>query len=154
MTLNRHFREFFALLEKHGVEYLVVGGHAVGFHGFPRYTGDLDIFIAISPANAAKIVQVFQEFGFRALDVTEKDFLEEGIIIEIGREPTKIQVLTGIDGVSFEQCYGNRIVGKLDGLDVPFISFPDLITNKSATERAKDKIDVEELKRIRGDQKR
>jgi len=149
--LNKHFREFIELLEKHGVSYLVVGGYAVGYHGFPRYTGDLDIFIGISEENSHKIMEVFSEFGFSDLGLSEKDFLEEEIVVEIGREPLKIQVLTGIDGVTFGECLESKVLfdaGK--GLKVPFIGFDDLLRNKQASPRAKDKIDFEELKRIRG----
>lgn len=102
--LNKHFREFIGLLEKRRVKYLVVGGYAVRLHGFPRYTGDLDVFIAVSPENAAKMLTVFAEFGFGDLGLGTADFLEAETVVEIGREPMEIQVLTGIDGVTFEQC--------------------------------------------------
>jgi hypothetical protein len=150
MILNRHFREFIGLLEKHKVEYLIVGGYAVGLHGFPRYTGDLDVFVAISPANAGGLLKAFADFGFSDLGLQEADFLEKDMIVEIGREPAKIQVLTGIDGVGFDACYRRRISFEDDGLSIPFISFDDLIANKAASPRPKDKIDVEELRRIRG----
>jgi hypothetical protein len=150
--LNRHFQEFLELLESRGVEYLVVGGYAVGLHGFPRYTGDLDIFIAISEDNARKLIEVFEAFGFSNLGLNAKDFLEEEIVVEIGREPLKIQILTGIDGVRFEDCYEGRTYLELEERKVPFIGFHDLLKNKAASGRAKDKIDLEELKRIRGEQ--
>jgi predicted nucleotidyltransferase len=149
MVLNKHFREFIELLEKNGVSFLVVGGYAVGFHGFPRYTGDLDVFVAISEANAEKLVQVFADFGFSDIGLQAKDFLDPEIIVEIGREPIKIQVLTGIDGVAFESCYRRKVEFKDGDLVIPFISLDDLIANKAATPRAKDKIDLEELKRLR-----
>ena len=149
--LNKHFREFIGLLEKHGVRYLVVGGYAVGYHGFPRYTGDLDIFIGISEENSKRIMEVFSEFGFSDLGISEEDFLEEEIVVEIGREPLKIQVLTGIDGVTFGECLERKVFFDAgDGLKVPFIGFEDLLRNKKASPRAKDQIDLEELKRIRG----
>lgn len=149
--LNRHFREFIELLENHGVRYLVVGGYAVGFHGFPRYTGDLDIFIAISEENSGKIMEVFSEFGFPDLGVSESDFMEEEIVVEIGREPLKIQVLTGIDGVTFDECDGGKVIFNSDnGLKIPFIGLEQLLKNKNASPRAKDKIDFEELRRIKG----
>jgi hypothetical protein len=149
--LNKHFREFIELLEKHEVRYLVVGGYAVGYHGFPRYTGDLDIFIGISDENSEKTIEVFSEFGFSNLGISSKDFMEEEIVVEIGREPLKIQVLTGIDGVTFDECYDGKVLfdaGK--GLMIPFIDFENLLKNKEASPRAKDKIDFEELKRIKG----
>ena len=149
MTLNKHFREFIELLEKNGVRFLVVGGYAVGFHGFPRYTGDLDIFVAVSQENARRLVKVFAEFGFADIGLKASDFLDPEIIVEIGREPIKIQVLTGIDGVAFENCFSHRTEFDDSGLKVPFISLEDLIANKAASPRAKDKIDLEELKRLR-----
>jgi hypothetical protein len=150
--LNRHFQEFIELLESHGVRFLVVGGYAVGLHGFPRYTGDLDVFIAISEENAGKLISVFSEFGFPDLGLTQTDFMEKEVVVEIGREPLKIQVLTGIDGVTFEECYGNRTYFESEKSKVPFIGFDELLKNKAASPRAKDRIDFEELKRIRDEQ--
>lgn len=147
--LNRHFQEFIELLEKHDVEYLVVGGYAVGFHGFPRYTGDLDVFIAIGEQNSDRILKVFEDFGFAELGLKPEDFLEEEIVVEIGREPLKIQVLTGIDGVTFEECYDDREFLNLDKIKVPIIGYESLMKNKAASPRAKDKIDLEELRRIK-----
>ena len=146
--LNRHFQEFIELLDCHGVKFLIVGGYAVGIHGFQRYTGDLDIFIAISEDNAQKIIKVFDEFGFSDLGLSSKDFLDEAIVVEIGREPLKIQILTGIDGVTFDRCFAGKIVVELEGTKVPFIGFKELLMNKSASPRSKDKIDLEELRRI------
>ena len=147
--LNKHFQEFIELLDQHQVRYLLVGGYAVGFHGFPRYTGDLDIFIAISERNSERILKAFRDFGFPDLGLTKEDFLEEEIVVEIGREPMKIQVLTGIDGVTFEECYEGKADLDISGVKVPFIGFDELLRNKEASSRSKDKIDLEELKRIR-----
>lgn len=148
---NRHFLEFLGLLEKHRVDYLVVGGYAVGVHGFPRYTGDLDVFVATDPANAERLVAVFSEFGFSSLDLTSGDFLQPEIVVEIGREPMKIQVLTGIDGVTFEGARRDRLLLRVGNLDVPFIGLESLLANKAASPRAKDKIDLDELTRIRAE---
>ncbi|MEY3000534.1 MAG: hypothetical protein RL648_748 [Verrucomicrobiota bacterium] len=147
--LNPHFQAFIALLEKNKVRYLIVGGYAVGLHGFPRYTGDIDVFIAISEENARLVLKTFSEFGFGDLGLKESDFMEDEIVVEIGREPLKIQILTGIDGVTFEECWSDRISVQLSGLEVPFIGIDSLIRNKAATPRAKDKIDLQELRRIR-----
>ncbi len=149
MILNRHFREFIELLEKHRVEYLEVGGYAVGFHGFPRYTGDLDVFVAVSSRNATGLVKAFSDFGFAEMGPAESDFLDRDMIIEIGREPNKIQVLTGIDGVGFDACYPRRVLYREGSLSIPFIALDDLIANKAASSRGKDKIDLEELQKIR-----
>ena len=147
--LNRHFLDFLRSLENHKVEYVVVGGYAVGIHGFPRFTGDLDVFVAISRDNADRLVAVFQEFGFASLHLKAADFLEKDTIVEIGREPIKIQVLTGIDGVTFEQCRKDRIYFSDSGMKIPFIGLDSLLANKAASPRNKDKIDLDELTRIR-----
>ena len=130
---------------------LVIGGYAVGFHGFPRYTGDLDVFIAISEQNSDRILKVFEEFGFADLGLKPEDFLEEEIVVEIGREPLKIQVLTGIDGVTFEECYIDRDFLDLDTMKIPIIGYEALLRNKAASPRAKDKIDLEELRRVKNE---
>jgi predicted nucleotidyltransferase len=147
--LNRHFREFLKLLIDNGIRFVVVGGYAVGIHGFPRYTGDMDVFVAVDADNAARLKRVFELFGFDDLGLAEDDFRQADSVIEIGREPTKIQVLTGIDGVDFADAYANRIEVDLDGLQVPFLGFEDLLRNKKASARSKDLIDVDELERIR-----
>lgn len=118
----------------------------MGVHGFPRYTGDID-FVAVHPANAARLVQVFKRFGFGELGLQEADFLEEDFVIEIGREPRKIQVLTGIDGVSFDECFRNRLTVSHQGLLLPFIGKEELIRNKTASGRPKDRIDLGELQK-------
>jgi len=103
-NLNPDFLDFITLLEKKSVEYLIVGGYAVGFHGFPRYTGNIDFFVALSETNAQLLMEVFQEFGFGETGIEKQDFLKTSFIIEIGREPRQIQILTGIDGVTFDEC--------------------------------------------------
>ena len=108
--LNQDFLEFIELLEEEKVEYLVIGGYAVGLHGFPRYTGDIDFFVAISEDNAERILRVFEKFGFGEIGITQADFLKVDHVVEIGREPRKIQVLTGIDGVHFHH-FAPGIVG-------------------------------------------
>jgi hypothetical protein len=147
--LNKHFLDFLRLLESHKVEFVVVGGYAVGVHGFPRYTGDLDVFVAISRQNADRLVGVFKEFGFASLSLKPEDFLEADMVVEIGREPIKIQILTGIDGISFERCRNDRILVNVSGTPIPFIGLDSLLANKAASPRNKDRIDLEELTRIR-----
>lgn len=147
--LPKPFKEFIELLEKHGVEFLVVGGYAVAAHGYPRYTGDLDLFVAIGPDQAKGIVATFREFGFTDLAISESDFLEDDMIVEIGREPLKIQVMTGISGVTFQECFQSRIDLEFGGVKLPFISLDHLIKNKSSTGRGKDQVDVEELTKRR-----
>lgn len=143
--INQDFLEFIGLLENHGVDYLIIGGYAVALHGFPRYTGDIDIFVAINPENATKLLDVFHAFGFGEIGLSREDFLEPDFVVEIGREPRKIQVLTGIDGVTFSDCETRRIVVELQGLHLKFIGKEDLIRNKQASARPKDLIDIDAL---------
>jgi predicted nucleotidyltransferase len=146
--LNQDFLTFIELLEKENVDYLVVGGYAVGLHGFPRYTGDIDFFVKISEENASRILKVFDEFGFGGIGLSLGDFLEENFVVEIGREPRKIQVLTGIDGVTFNECFQRKIEATIGRMNVKFIGKEDLIMNKAASGRSKDRIDLEELKKL------
>jgi predicted nucleotidyltransferase len=148
------FQGFLGLPEKHNVEYVIVGGYAVGVHGFPRYTGDMDVFVGINGENAGRLVDVFREFGFASLGLKASDLLEPDTVVEVGREPMKIQVLTGIDGVTFDRCLSDRIMVNLSGLQVPFIGFESLLANKAASPRSKDRIDLEELTRLRDLQKK
>ena len=146
-NLNQNFRDFIGLIKEEKVEYLLVGGYAVGLHGYPRYTGDIDFFVAVSPGNAAKLVRVFEKFGFADLGLVEQDFLRENYVVEIGREPNKIQILTGIDGVTFDECYSKRLSLEIDDLPLEVIAKEDLILNKAASGRPKDKLDLEELRK-------
>jgi hypothetical protein len=143
--LNKHFQDFLGLLEKRKVEYVIVGGYAVGIHGFPRYTGDLDVLVAISRENAGRLLDVFAEFGFESLKLRMEDFLEPDTVVEAGREPMKIKVIAGIDGISFDRCRTDRILLDVPGFQVPFIGFDLLIANKAASPRSRDRIDLEEL---------
>ena len=147
--LHKDLKEFLGLLNKHKVRYLVVGGYAVGAHGYPRYTGDLDVFVDAEPQNAARVVRAFQEFGFDLPELNEASFVQPRRIVEVGREPVKLQVMTSISGVSFAECYANRLDVELDALMVPFIGYAELIKNKSATGRDKDRVDVRELEERR-----
>jgi predicted nucleotidyltransferase len=146
--LNRDFLEFIGLLDEEAVDYLIVGGYAVGIHGFPRYTGDIDFFVATSRENADRLIRVFERFGFGDIGLTPSDFLIEDFVVEIGREPRKIQVLTGIDGVLFDECLRNRIEIQHQGRVLKVIGKEDLIRNKAASGRAKDLIDLTELRKL------
>lgn len=145
--LNEDFLEFIQLLKSEDVNYLVVGGYAVGVHGFPRYTGDIDFFVAVSEKNANAIIRVLDRFGFGNIDIHKEDFLKPAYVVEIGREPRKIQVLTSIDGVSFEEAYANHTEVEYEGIPIKFIGKAELIRNKLASGRSKDLIDAGELKK-------
>ncbi len=145
--LNRDFLEFIGYLEEEKVDYLVIGGYAVGLHGFPRYTGDIDFFVAVSEENSLRILRVFEKFGFGDIGIVREDFLKKDHVVEIGREPRKIQVLTGIDGVRFDECLPQMVEIQVGGRVVKFIGKNDLMRNKAASGRAKDLIDLDELKK-------
>ena len=143
--LPSDFKEFLSLLRSHGVEYLLIGGYAVIYHGFPRATGDLDIWIAMDPENARRMVDAVQEFGFDTPDLSPALFLQDDSMVRMGNVPLRIEILTRISGVGFEECYRDRIVDEMDGVEVSLISLRDLLANKRASGRHKDLMDVEEL---------
>lgn len=147
IQLPHDFRAFIQLLNEHEVEYLVVGGYAVATHGYVRYTGDIDFFIALNSETARKMVQVFQGFGLTVPELEEELFLEPGKIIRVGVEPMRLEVMNQIDGVDFSECYDRRVVLDIHGVSVNFIGLDHLIRNKKATQRGKDKVDAEELEK-------
>ena len=143
---SQDFSEFVELLNKHNAEYLIVGGYAVGLHGHPRYTGDLDIWLNPTEENAIKILKCVNEFGFSSFNLKVEDFTKEGNIIQLGYPPLRIDLLTEIDGVSFSDCFENRKVVDIDDLKVNFIGYQDLLKNKKETGRPKDLDDIDNLK--------
>lgn len=145
MQLNQDFKEFITLLNLHEVEYIVVGGYAVGFHGYPRYTGDIDIWVAISKKNAEKMITVFKAFGFGSLPIFEQDFLKEDLVLQLGYEPIRIDILTSLTGVSFQECYEKCVQAKFEDLTINFLDLENLKRNKIASGRQKDLGDVENL---------
>jgi len=132
-------------LNENGVEYLLIGGHAVGYHGYPRATADMDVWVAVSPENAQRLVQTLQQFGFSDPEVQPDLFLKPDQIIRMGVPPLRIEIATSISGVRFEECYAARVVGVLDGIEVSLISLPHLRANKQASGRHKDLNDLENL---------
>lgn len=145
MTLAGDFEDFIRLLNRHNVDYMVVGGYALAFHGKPRYTGDIDIWIGISENNAAQLLKVIRDFGLGSLGFTKEDFLKEGFISQIGRPPLRIDILNSIDGVDFYDAIKEKQEVDLDGLRVAYIGLADLIKNKRASGREKDMADIREL---------
>lgn len=145
MTLQKDLREFVELFLSLNIDFVVVGAFAVGHYGYVRTTGDVDLLVRIAPDNARLVVQAFEQFGFRDVDLTTDDFLREGQTIQLGREPNRVDVLTSITGVSSDEIWATREEGELDGLKVWFISRECLIRNKRATGRLKDQLDVQEL---------
>ena len=145
IRLPADFRDFLKLLNSHRVDYLLIGGYAVCYHGYYRTTADIDFWIGVSSETAAKMVKVLREFGFDVPQLSEDLFLQKGRIIRMGIEPTRIEVLTEISASEFAECYSRKVAGMLDGLPVNIISLPDLIKNKIKTGRLKDLDDVQKL---------
>ena len=150
MELDKNFKEFISLLTKHEVEYLIVGGYSVAFHGFPRYTGDFDIWINPNKQNGERIKNVLDDFGFSPLGLQIDDFLKSGQVIQLGMEPLRIDILTAISGVeSFPRAFANKETVRLSELDLNYISYQDLVANKTMTARLQDKRDLEELAKVK-----
>jgi hypothetical protein len=145
--LPKDFRELLQLLNSKKVEYLVVGGYAVALYGYPRATGDMDIWIALSKDNAHRTVEALREFGFDTPQLKEDLFLEKEKNIRMGNPPLRIEILTSIDGVEFAECYRNKRIVTIDDIDVSFISLEDLKKNKKASGRYQDLADLENLEK-------
>ncbi len=145
LELANDYKEFLRLLRAHGVEYLLIGGWAVGYHGYPRATYDLDVWIAISPANAARVMKALADFGFDVPELSSDLFLKNDSIVRMGSEPVRIEVMTSISGVEFDVCYRGRLETTINDVPVSLINLRDLKTNKEASGRLKDLADVEQL---------
>jgi len=145
MALSPDFKEFIELLNSSKVRYLIVGGYAVAFHGYPRYTKDLDIWIENTAENAQRLLRALEQFGFGSLGLSEQDFLTPEQIIQLGYPPNRIDLITSLPGVSFEECFQSRLNVEVDGVMVHFIDLEHLKQNKRATGRFQDLADLENL---------
>jgi predicted nucleotidyltransferase len=132
-------------LKDKNIRYLLIGGYAVGYHGYPRATNDMDIWIAVEPKTAKQMVQALKEFGFDMPQLSEDLFLKENRIVRMGVPPMRLEILTTISGVTFEDCYRQRIVDEIDGIEVNIINLEQLRVNKKASGRYKDLDDLENL---------
>jgi hypothetical protein len=145
VALHPDLRAFIELLNSHGVEYVVVGAHAMAFHGCPRYTGDIDLLVRTSPENAERLERVVRDFGFEDTGLTSQDFLKEHQVVQLGYPPNRIDVLTTLTGVSFGAAWSGAVPAQLEGLSVKILSRGHLIANKKALGRTKDLADLEWL---------
>ncbi|MEK7274380.1 MAG: nucleotidyltransferase [Candidatus Desantisbacteria bacterium] len=134
-----------SLLKGKNIQYLLIGGYAVGYHGYPRATNDMDIWIAINPNTAEQMVLALKEFGFDASQLSKELFLKENNIVRMGIAPIRIEILTTISGINFEECFQQRIVDEIDGIEVNIIGLKQLKINKKASGRYKDLDDFENL---------
>lgn len=147
--LNEDYKEILQILLNNEVKFLIVGAYAMGAYGYPRATGDFDIWVETSVENSKKIYKSLSEFGAPLSDITDKTFVEKGIVFQIGIAPRRIDILTYIDGVNFSDAFQAKEEIELENLKLPFISKENLIKNKQATGREKDKLDVKYLKENR-----
>ncbi len=145
IRLPPDFKELLELLNLKKIEYLVIGGYAVAIYGYPRATGDIDIWIAISRDNARKTAAALKEFGFDIPELKEALFLEKEKNIRLGVPPLRVELITSIDGVEFSACYKNKNTVTIDDTEINFISLDDLKKNKKASGRYKDLDDLEHL---------
>lgn len=147
MKVSADFKDFLKLLNEKRVEYLLIGGYAVGYHGYPRPTGDMDIWIRLSNENALLAAEALDDFGYAKKDQSLPVLLKPDQILRMGFPPFRLELSTGIDGVEFDDCYANRVFLQIDDVPVTLISLKDLLINKRAAGRLKDLADVEELEK-------
>jgi hypothetical protein len=143
--LNRDFKEFVKSLNDNGVRYLVVGGYAVAFHGHPRYTRDLDVWVEGSRENALRLIRALADFGFGSLGLKVEDFLDPNQVVQLGYPPNRIDILASLEGVDFSGCYEKKVETALEDVTVSFIDLASLKKNKKSTGRLQDLADVESL---------
>lgn len=147
MPLHKDLREFVGLLNSNGVEYLVVGAFAVAFYGIPRYTGDLDLFVRPTAPNAGRLLRVLSQFGFGNLGIKSEDLQTLDKVIQLGITPNRIDLLTSLSGIGFDEAWPSCKSGPLDGITVNYIGLEALIRNKEHTGRARDLADAKELRK-------
>lgn len=145
IPLPRDFSEFLKLLNENDVRYLLIGGYAVGYHGYVRATADMDIWIPRDQANSERLVQALVDFGFADPMLTPALFLVKDKILRMGIPPMRLEISTSIDGVEFDACYADRIVATWDDVEVSIISLAMLKVNKLASGRLQDLSDLEHL---------
>jgi Nucleotidyl transferase of unknown function (DUF2204) len=145
--LHPDFKDMLSCLKGEEVDFIIVGAYALAAHGFPRATGDIDIWVSNSPQNAQKIIRALIKFGAPVSQLSEEDFTAPDVIVQLGVEPCRIDLLTGIDGVGFDEAWRNKISITIDDLEINILSKEDLLRNKLATGRDKDQGDIVWLKK-------
>lgn len=145
MNLQNDLKEFVELLNELDVHFLIVGAFAVAYHGYPRYTSDIDLFVERSTENAEHLLKAVHKSGFADIGLSKEDFMREDQIIQLGVAPNRIDMMTSISGVNFEEAWSSRELGEIGGITVPFISREMLKRNKAASGRLQDLADLERL---------
>jgi hypothetical protein len=148
-VLNSDYKDMSQVLLDQGVKFLLVGAYAMGVHGYPRATGDIDIWVEPSPENSARAYRSMAAFGAPLHEIDEATFVTPGVVFQIGVAPRRIDIITAISGVGFDEAYQQRRIVEIEGLGVPTLSLGDLIRNKRATGRDKDRLDADRLERER-----
>ena len=143
--LNADYRDMVTCLQSEGVEFMLVGGYAVGLHGWPRTTFDIDFWVLANPSNAASLMRALKKFGAPLMDLSEADFHVPGIVFQIGTAPQRIDILSAVSGLNYEDAVSRATVMRVDGLSLKVISIEDLIANKRASGRPKDLADAQVL---------
>jgi len=146
---NADYRDMITCLQDEGVEFMLVGGYAVGLHGWPRTTFDIDFWILANPENAAAVIRALGKFGAPLMDLTEEDFHKPGMVFQIGTEPQRIDILSAVSGLSYQDAVSRAVTMSVDGLSLKVISLDDLIVNKRASGRPKDIADALTLEKLK-----
>lgn len=147
--LNSDYKDMLQVLLDNGVKFLLVGAYAMGAHGYPRATGDIDIWVEPSAENSERIYQSMVAFGAPLHEIDEVTFTKPGVVFQIGIAPRRIDIITAISGIGFDDAYQQKQIVDMEGLSIPIISLGDLIKNKRATGRDKDRLDADQLEKNR-----
>jgi hypothetical protein len=151
ISFNKDFLEFARELNNHKVEYMIVGAYAMAAHGYSRATGDIDFYVRPNKINAKNLYNALKNFGAYLHETSMEDFSKDNFVLQIGVAPLRIDILTSISGVSFDEAYSQRIEREVEGLALSFLSREFLIINKKATGREKDLHDAKELEELRNE---
>jgi len=144
-VINKDFKEFIELLNKNNVKYLVVGGYALAFHGYPRYTKDIDFWVWVDEINAENILKTLKDFGFSSLELKQEDFLKVGYVVQLGLPPARIDLLTSITGLDFEESYRSKLQIAIQDVVIDYLDLESFKKNKKAVGRFQDLADLENL---------
>ncbi len=145
--LNKDYKEMLQILLEGQADFIIVGAYALGAHGYPRATGDIDIWVKPDETNSKKVYNALARFGAPLEEIKNNDFATEGIIFQVGVIPRRIDIITKIDGVTYEEADEDKIIIEVEGLKLPIISLDKLIKNKTSTGRDKDELDVKMIKK-------
>ncbi len=145
MEVQQDFKELLKLFNAHKVEYIIAGGYALAFHGVPRYTGDIDILVKPDVKNAQRVLAALNEFGFGSVGLKESDFIHPGRVVQLGVAPVRIDIITSLTGVPWDEAFAGRVEGKYGDITVYYLGRDQFISNKRATGRKRDLADLEAL---------